>query len=75
MLTPVAGHRGLHVTSAWRLDPHTFRYVVKGSLPYGPEHLAPQSFLLYTLLSQPRGKDLLSSHVIGKVSKGSSLRL
>ena len=66
MLSPVAAHRGLMGSGNWRLDLHSFRYVVKGSLPYAPEDLAPQSFLLYTLISQPRGKDLVTSTLFGR---------
>uniref|UniRef100_A0A1I7VYP1 Mediator of RNA polymerase II transcription subunit 23 n=1 Tax=Loa loa TaxID=7209 RepID=A0A1I7VYP1_LOALO len=60
-LYPVAAHISFPVsTPSWKLEVTTTRLHQRAHLPYKSELFAPQSFLLYTLLRQPRGKDTIS---------------
>ncbi|CAG9537310.1 unnamed protein product [Cercopithifilaria johnstoni] len=60
-LYPIAAHISFPVsTPSWKLEVTTTRLHQRAHLPYKSELFAPQSFLLYTLLRQPRGKDTLS---------------
>ncbi|VIO96758.1 Uncharacterized protein BM_BM3929 [Brugia malayi] len=60
-LYPIAAHISFPVsTPSWKLEVTTTRLHQRAHLPYKSELFAPQSFLLYTLLRQPRGKDTIS---------------
>lgn len=60
-LHPVAAHISFPVsTPSWKLEVTTTRLHQRAHLPYKSELFAPQSFLLYTLLRQPRGKETIS---------------
>ncbi|KAL3997847.1 Mediator complex subunit 23 family protein [Acanthocheilonema viteae] len=60
-LYPVAAHISFPMsTPSWKLEVTTTRLHQRAHLPYKSELFAPQSFLLYTLLRQPRGKDTIS---------------
>lgn len=45
--------------SKWKLQ-ETYRLHFKTHLPYSDENLAPQSYLQYILLKQPRGQENLA---------------
>jgi hypothetical protein len=64
-LVPVSGHCAFSATVAnpWRLDPMTTKLLQRAQLPYTSEYCVPQSFVLYQVLRQPRGRDAIQ-HLI-----------
>ncbi|XP_066272187.1 mediator of RNA polymerase II transcription subunit 23-like [Branchiostoma lanceolatum] len=57
-LLPVVGHSGA-TGNAWKLDPATLRFPLKGLLPYDKELFEPQTGLLRYVLEQPYSRDMV----------------
>ncbi len=64
-MIPVAGHGGFINNSSWKLD-SMLKLTSKGYLPYCQECVSPQSYLLYQMLRQPRGRELVHCYLIGR---------
>lgn len=62
-MLPVVEHTGYgdHLVSPWLLDRNTLQFTLKGSLPYDPELLKPQTNLLRYVLEQPYSRDMVCS--------------
>ena len=62
-MLPVVEHTGYgdHLVSPWLLDRNTLQFSLKGSLPYDPELLKPQTNLLRYVLEQPYSRDMVCS--------------
>lgn len=67
-LVPIVGFSSLLNTNAWKLDPCTAKFILKGLLPYNKEHLEPQNALLRYILEQPYSRDL-TCQILGLTSK------
>eukprot|EP00794_Sanderia_malayensis_P004577 gene4577-5179_t len=57
-LLPIVGHSSASAT-AWKLEPSTLKFVLKGPLPYSKEIVEPQRDLVQYTLAQPYSRDLV----------------
>lgn len=60
-LRPIVEHAGHNSPSinSWKLDSVTLKFQLKGALPYTPELLEPQPFLLRYILRQPYSREMV----------------
>lgn len=59
-LVPVVGYSST-LGNAWKLDPMTAKFQLRGLLPYNKELLQPQMALLRHVLEQPYSRDMVLS--------------
>ena len=57
-LIPIVGYSSTSVM-AWKLDPDTAKFQLRGLLPYNKELLEPQTNLLRYVLEQPYSRDMI----------------
>lgn len=55
-LLPVIGHSSTS-GNAWKLDPHTLTFILKGNLPFDKDQVKPQYDLIRYALKQPYSRD------------------
>eukprot|EP00795_Rhopilema_esculentum_P007477 gene7477-13251_t len=57
-LLPIVGHSSASAT-AWKLEPSTLKFALKGPLPYSKDLVEPQRDLVQYTLAQPYSRDLV----------------
>lgn len=57
-LMPVVGYSST-LGNAWKLDPQTAKFTLRGQLPYNKDLLQPQTALLRYVLEQPYSRDMV----------------